>query len=446
MAWKGLRGLPRVVWLLGTASLLNDISSEAVFPLLPVFMAELGGGLSYLGVVEGAADAVAAATKVLAGRLSDRGPRRLLVVGGYALPAVARAGIAAALAPWHVLAARVVDRFGKGVRAGPRDALLADSAPPGEAGRAFGLQRSMDHLGAALGPLLAAGLVAAGASLRVTFAVAAVAGLAAPLLLALRLTGKGKGRTVAGAVAGTGARPEPFDRLTAGSAPSVEAEARSPSATSSPTSIATGAAVSTATSSAALRPALPPRLRGYLALAALFALANSTDAFLLARARDVGVPAAALPLLWFLHHVVKTLAGLPGGALSDRVRRGAVVAAGWGAYALAYLGFALADRPWQIAALFAFYALYHGLAEGAERALVADLAPPGARGRAFGWYHGVIGAAALPAGLVTGALWEARGAAVALGTCAAIAAAAALLLAVSPLVRHAAAGKGVLSP
>jgi MFS family permease len=174
-------------------------------------------------------------------------------------------------------------------------------------------------------------------------------------------------------------------------------------------------------------------------VAALFALANSTDAFLLVRAREVGVSASAVPLLWFLHHVVKTFAGLPGGALSDRVPRAAVVAAGWGAYALAYVGFAFARSPWQVAALFAFYALYHGLAEGAERALVSDLAPAGLKGRAFGWYHGAAGAAALPAGLLTGFLWEAHGPRVALGTCAAIAAAAAALLAASPLVRRRAA-------
>jgi MFS family permease len=307
-----------VVWLLGLASLFNDVSSEAIFPLLPLFLTELGGGVRTIGVIEGAADALGAAAKVLAGRLSDRGPRRLLVIGGYAVPAAARACIALALVPWHVLGARLADRLGKGIRSGPRDALLADAAPSGEVGRAFGLQRSMDHLGAALGPLIAAGLLAAGASLRVTFAVAA----------------------------------------------------------------------------------------------------------------------AAVPLLWFLHHLVKTFAGLPGGALSDRVPRGMVVAAGWGAYALAYVGFAFADSPVQVAGLFVFYALYHGLAEGAERALIADLAPEGVRGRAFGWYHGVVGAAALPAGLLTGALWEAYGAHVALGTCAALAGAAAVLLSASPLARR----------
>jgi MFS family permease len=377
-----------VVWLLGLASLFNDVSSEAIFPLLPLFLTELGGGVRTIGMIEGAADALGAAAKVLAGRLSDRGPRRLLVIGGYAVPAAARACIALALAPWHVLGARLADRLGKGIRSGPRDALLADAAPSGEVGRAFGLQRSMDHFGAALGPLIAAGLVAAGASLRVTFAVAAAAGIAAPVLLAMRL--------------------------------------RDPRRTST----STPAPTSTSTIP------LSAPLRAYLVLAALFALGNSTDAFLLLRARDAGVPAAAVPLLWFLHHVVKTFAGLPGGALSDRVPRGMVVAAGWGAYALAYVGFAFADSPVQVAGLFVFYALYHGLAEGAERALVADLAPEGARGRAFGWYHGAVGAAALPAGLLTGALWEAYGARVALGTCAALAGAAAVLLSASPLARR----------
>jgi MFS family permease len=404
MRVRGLSGLPSLVWLLGLASLLNDVSSEAMFPLLPLFIAQLGGSVATVGVVEGAADAFAAATKVIAGRLSDRGPRRVLVVGGYALPALARAAVAAALAPWHVLAARVADRIGKGVRSGPRDALLAEVAPAGEVGRAFGLQRSMDHLGAAVGPLVASGLLALGAPLRVTFAVAAAVGLAAPALLAVRLRDPGK-------------------------APGLHAN---PTSTSSPTSNPT----SNPTSGSRR---LPPMLRAYVAIAALFALANSTDAFLLVRAREVGVSAAGVPLLWFLHHVVKTLAGLPGGALSDRVPRGAVVVAGWAAYALAYVGFAFASSPAQIAALFAFYALYHGLAEGAERALVSDLAPPGLKGRAFGWYHGAAGAAALPAGLLTGFLWEAHGPRLALGTCAALAALAAALLAASPLVRRRAA-------
>jgi MFS family permease len=155
---EGLRKLPRVVWLLGLASLLNDVSSEAIFPLLPTFLVSLGAPMSFLGLIEGSADALASLIKVASGKLSDRGPRRTLVAGGYALPALARAGIAAAMAPWQVLGARLVDRTGKGMRSGPRDALIADSVGPSQRGRAFGLNRSMDHFGAALGAERAAGL------------------------------------------------------------------------------------------------------------------------------------------------------------------------------------------------------------------------------------------------------------------------------------------------
>jgi len=394
MRRRGLSGLPRIVWLLGFASLFNDISSEAIFPLLTLYLATLGGGVRALGAIEGSADALASLAKVVAGRWSDRGPRRLLVVGGYALPALARAGIAAAAAPAHVLGARLVDRLGKGIRSGPRDALLADAAEEGDTGRAFGLQRSMDHLGAAIGPLLASALLASMAALplerrlRIAFAVAAGLGLVAPLLILLRLT-------------------------------------------DAPAAIAASTATATASSSAPAIGTLPPPFWRYLSIAAVFALANSSDAFLIKKATDVGYSPATVPLLWFGHHVVKTLTGAPGGALSDRVPRAWVVAAGWAAYALAYYGFAVATERWEVAALFGFYALYHGLTEAAERAIVSDVAGRGVRGRAFGWYHGITGAAALPASLLTGWLWDARGARVALATSATLALAAALALTVS---------------
>ena len=391
MGPRGLKGLPRIVWLLGFASLFNDVSSEAIFPLLPLYLASLGGGMRYLGLVEGAADALAAAVKVVAGRISDRGPRRLLVVGGYAIPAVARAGVAAALQPWQVLGSRLLDRLGKGIRSAPRDALLADAAREHDTGRAFGLQRSMDHLGAAIGPLVASALLARGLSLGGTFAVAAALGLVAPLVLLVRLKDAPRA-----APADPPSRPAPPGE------------------------------------------ALPPAFRRYLFLAVLFALGNSTDAFLLARASEVGFSPAAVPLLWFGHHLVKTFTGAPGGALSDRLPRGWMVATGWIAFALSYLGFAFARAPWQVAALFGFYALYHGLTEAAERALVADVIGRGSRGRAFGWYHGLTGLAALPAGLLTGWLWEAHGSALALSVSAGLAALAGLgLLASRPLRRTA---------
>jgi MFS family permease len=385
-----LRALPSVVWLLGLASLLNDVSSEAIFPLLPLFLAQLGAPMRYLGLIEGSADALASVIKMVAGRLSDRGPRRLMVSGGYTLPALARAGIALASAPVHVLTARLIDRAGKGVRSGPRDAMIADSVPSAERGRAFGLNRSMDHFGAAVGPLLASALLALGAGLRATFVVAATLGLFAPIVLFFRLRDPG--------------------HVARAEEPAVKGE-----------------------------PKLRPGFASYLGVCVLFALGNSSDAFLLVRAREVGWSATQLPLLWSFHHIVKSAAALPGGALSDRHSRAVVVSAGWGAYALTYVGFGFATARWQILVLFLAYALYHGLAEGAERAIVADLAERGGRGRAFGLYYGFVGVAALPAGLVTGLVWDRWGARWALGmnaACAALGAACLLWLAFAGPLRR----------
>jgi MFS family permease len=381
---RSMRGLPRIIWVLGVASLLNDVSSEAIFPLLPVFLTSLGAPMGLIGLIEGSADALASILKVVAGRLSDRAPRRLFVIGGYAIPALARAGIAAALAPWHVLTARLVDRTGKGIRSGPRDAMIAESVPPTQRGRAFGLNRSMDHFGAAIGPLLASLLLLAfgQGSYRAVFLVAAGIGMIAPIVLFFRL-------------------PEQSPDVAEHSGPIERPE----------------------------RGSLRHGYSSYLIACVLFALGNSSDAFLLIRAHEVGWASSALPLLWAFHHLVKSLAAVPGGTLSDRHSRGMVVSFGWTAYALTYVGFGFAKERWQILGLFLAYALYHGLAEGAERAIVADLSDRGARGRAYGLYHGLVGLAALPAGIGTGLVWDRWGPAWALGVNAAFAAAAAIFLA-----------------
>jgi MFS family permease len=372
---RSMRGLPRVIWVLGVASLLNDVSSEAIFPLLPGFLTSLGAPMRYIGLIEGSADALSSLLKLAAGRLADRGPRKLLVAGGYAIPALARAGFAAAMAPWHVLTARLLDRTGKGIRSAPRDAMIAESVPPSQRGRAFGLNRSMDHLGAAVGPLLASLLLLAGAPTRTVFLVAAAIGMVAPIVLIFRL------------------REEPLAQ-----------EDRS-------------GPIGAPEGGGSLRRGYP----SYLGACVLFALANSSDAFLLIRAKEVGWSASHLPLLWAFHHLVKAMAAVPGGTLSDRHSRGVVVSFGWAAYAVTYVGFGFASKPWQILVLFLAYALYHGLAEGAERAIIADLSDRGARGRAYGLYHGLVGAAALPAGIGTGLVWDRWGPAWALGVNAAFA-------------------------
>lgn len=373
--------LPSTVLALGAVSFLADVSSEMIFPLLPLFLTQtLGAGPAFLGLVEGVADTVASLLKLASGYASDHARRRKpLVVLGYALAGVARPLVAVASAPWHVFAVRVTDRVGKGLRSAPRDALIADAAPPGEAGRAFGFHRAMDHAGAVVGPLVATALLGAGLPLRTVFWVAALpSALSILVVLLVR------------------------ERPAAGAESTTPAEPRAP---------------------------LPRSLSGYLAVLALFSLGNSSDAFLLLRARDLGVPDASIPLLWAVLHVAKVVSSHLGGALADRVPRTRLIICGWVVYAAVYLGLGVAAEAWQAWLLFVVYGAYYGLTEPAEKALVRDLAPPSARGRAFGFYNFIVGATSLPASLLTGGIWHAFGPRAALATGAGLAGAAALGLA-----------------
>ncbi len=370
--------LPRAVKALGVVSLLTDASSEMIYPLLPAFLIALGSGPAFLGLVEGLAEATAAGLKVLSGWLSDRARRRKpLIVAGYGLSTVARPLLALAAAPWHVLAVRLADRTGKGTRGAPRDALIAEVTSAADRGRAFGFHRAMDHAGAFVGPLLASAALAMGAGMRTVFALAAIPGALCLLVL------------VFGVREDQEAVPRPE------ATPDEETTSSS--------------------------------FRRYLAVLAVFTLGNSTDAFLLLRAQQVGVSLTALPLLWAFHHAVKSLTSTWGGGLSDRLGRRKTIALGWGVYAIAYLGFAWASTPLHAWLLFGFYSLFFALTEGPERALVADLAAR-ARGRAFGLYHALTGAMLLPASLLTGAIWQRWGALAALGTGAGLAAVAAAAL------------------
>jgi MFS family permease len=374
--------LGRTVLALGLVSFFQDVGSEMVFPLLPALLGTLGAGPAFLGLLEGTADACAAAVKYYAGGFSDRVQRRKpLVVFGYSVPTLTRPLIALATSPWHVFGIRIVDRLGKGVRTAPRDALIAASVSADQAGRAFGFNRAMDHAGAVVGPLLATLLLSRGVEVKTIFLLTVIPGTLAVLFT-----------------------------LAAKEAPPVTPTA--------PTE----------------RPAhsapLAPRLKSLLWILGLFALGNSSDAFLLVRAKEVGFTDASLPLLWITLHVSKVTFSWLGGRVVDRLRKEVPIFLGWGVYAFSYLGLALADSQLIVVALFFVYGAFNGLAEPAEKALVRALAPEEIRGRAFGLYHGVLGAAAIPAGLLTGALWSGYGHAVALGTGAAIAAAAAVALTV----------------
>jgi MFS family permease len=378
--------LPLAVILLGLTSLFTDIGTEMIFPLLPVFLTEvLRAGPAYLGLVEGAADTVSSLLKLASGIVADRtANRKPLVLFGYGLASAVRPFVALATKPWHVLAVRVTDRVGKGIRSSPRDALIADAAGD-RAGRAFGFHQAMDNAGAVAGPLIATGLLATGLSLRGVFWVAVIPGAIATALVA--------------------AVREPPRKDAAAGATRGEPADGPPRA-----------------------PILTPTLTTYLGILALFSLGNSSDAFLLLRARSLGLPMAQVPILWAVLNLSKVVWAFLGGDLADRMRRARLIAAGWLVYALVYVGLGQATDAWQVWVLFVVYGVFYGLTEPVEKALVKDLVRADQRGRAYGAYNFVVGMTALPAGLLTGALWKTWGPTVALELGAALAGAAGALL------------------
>lgn len=382
--WR--RGLTRNVVILGFVSLLNDGASEMIYPLLPAFLtAVLGAGPAALGIVEGIAESTASLLKLYSGYLSDRVKKRKgWIVAGYSLSNIIRPLIAFSTSWLHVLALRFSDRVGKGLRTSPRDAIIADSTPPEFRGKAYGFHRAMDHTGAVVGPLAATALLLAfHDDVKTIFILSFIPGLLAVLMLLFGLREK----------------ISEGDRA--------------------------------ATASFNFRSAwgeMPPGFRKYLFIILVFTLGNSTDAFLLLRAQQLGVSVTLLPTIWVVLHVVKMSFSVPGGILSDRIGRKKVIVAGWLVYALVYAGFGLASEQWHAWALFAVYGVYFGLTEGVEKALVADFAPLHLRGSSFGLYHLIVGLGAFPASLLFGLIWQQFGSAAAFGAGAALALVASVML------------------
>jgi len=381
-------GISKNVAAMGLTSFLTDFSTELYYPLLPVFLRTvIGTGVRFIGIIEGIAETTASLLKLVSGWLSDKlNRRKALVIGGYGLSGLTRPLIAISAAGWHVLGARFIDRIGKGIRTSARDALIADSTHKDYRGKAFGFHRAMDHAGAVVGPLVAfvlmtAMLLGAGAfaalishpldtfarmenmqpteqNFRAIFWLASIPAVLAVLVLVffvteIRRTGEYTKLPVL--------TLKPFDRY----------------------------------------------FKRFIPIILLFTLGNSSDAFLILRAKDLGVATVFVPILWVALHIVKMLSSMPGGAWSDKVGRRKAIVAGWAVYSLIYLGFAFARHQWHIWSLFTLYGIYFGLTEGTEKAFVADLVPSELRATAYGIYNFAIGIAAFPASFIMGVLWQA---------------------------------------
>lgn len=346
------------ILLLGLVSFLNDISSEIIQPVLPLFLSSLGGGSLAVGLVGGFSEGLPSLIKLLSGCWSDRIGRRLpLVVGGYALSALGKVLLAAASSWPAVFVLKSLERCGKGLRSAPRDAMISESAPKTSRGRGFGLHRAMDSAGAVIGSLLAYSLWQMGLSYSSIFLVAGALALLALL---------------------------PFAKVKESySAPKCDYRWRLSE--------------------------LPPDLLHFLAIACIFALGNFSYMFFILRAQGIlfgSQAAASAILLYALFNLTYALLALPAGIWSDRIGRKRILAVGYGLFVLTALGFATVSSQGGLVMLFALYGLVYALVDGSERAFVSDLSPPGLRGSALGLYSGVLGLAAIASSLLAGAIWE----------------------------------------
>ena len=387
----------RSIYFLSAVSFFNDIASEMIYPLIPVFIKTvLGFGAEVIGIIEGSAESINSLLKLFSGWISDKSKKRkIFVLAGYSLSNLVRPLIGISSYWGMLLGFRLTDRVGKGIRTAPRDALICDLAPKDKRGFAFGIQRGMDHAGAVVGPLIASALITLFLlDLKTIFLFSYIPGIIAVLLVIFGVKEIKKEDH---------ARLEELQKIQSGQylprGQDAEYNGIYPKEPDNKTK-------------------KPPvlffkdfnklggRFNYLLSIFFIFTLGNSTDAFLLLRASDLGIQLAYIPLLWSILHLSKTLFSLLGGYLSDRTDRKKIIGLGWSVYLLTYIGFAFADNLWQIWALFAFYGIFFGFTEGVEKALVGDMVPKDTRGLAYGYYNFAIGIAALPASIVFGLVWR----------------------------------------
>ena len=361
---------PNVIFI-GFISFLTDVSSELIFTLMPLFLANvLGTATVVIGLIEGVAESTASLLKLFSGWLSDKlGNRKYLSFIGYALSTLSKPLMLVANAWAPIMAIRFADRVGKGIRAAPRDALVGDSVDENNRGKAYGYHKAMDTSGAALGLLLSAGIVFLlqrdVVNLKIdTYRWMIIIGIV-PAFISLFFF--------------IFIQEPPKKCVDACDAPEK---------------------------SSAKDKALDKRFRIFMVIMFLFTLGNSSDAFIVLRAQSLGNSVLFISIMLIMFNIVYALFSMPAGMMSDRLGRRNVIIAGWIIYALVYLGLAAAKQAWMIWLLYAFYGLYYGFTQGVYRALVCDLVPEDRRGTAFGMYNGIVGITLLPASLIAGWLWQ----------------------------------------
>lgn len=356
---RPLSVISRNVWVTGWVSFFMDVSSEMVYPLLPLFLSStLGASKSAIGFIEGVAEATASVLKLFSGALADRfGKNKLLMGLGYGISMASRPLLALAGGWGHVLTARLIDRVGKGIRTAPRDAIIAHSSASNRLGLAFGFHRAMDTAGAVVGPAVALVILATlTTDYRLVFWLSI-----APALLAVLL--------ILAFIAPDGPSPgrQPVSWTWRG---------------------------------------FDSSFLGFLGVIALFSLGNSSNAFLILKAEQTGMTPAWISAAYLTCNATYAVASIPGGVLADRIGAHRMILIGFGIFTVVYAGFALASGPWQVSALFVSYGLYLGLTDGVQRAYLATVLPASRMATGYGLYHMVVGLAILPASLIAGGLWD----------------------------------------
>lgn len=358
---KKFFGFGRNVFVSGLVSFFMDISSEMIYPLVPLFLANiLGANKSIIGLIEGIAESTASLLKVFSGWFSDRiGNRKWLMAAGYGISTVSRPIVALAATWHHVMGFRFMDRLGKGIRTAPRDAIIAESSETAYMGRAFSFHRSLDTMGAVIGPALAFFFLGIFSNdYRKVFWLSMIPGIIAVLLIILFITEKKR---------------------------VVIAHADRPKLTIKH---------------------FDWRFKFFVVIAGIFAIGNSSDVFLILRAQQIGIPAIMIPAVYLLFNLIYAMSAIPAGIAADKFGKKRIILAGFVLFAMLYYGFAVASDTKTIWILFAFYGLFMGLTEGIQKAFLATIIPPDFKATAFGVYNTVVGIAMFPASLIGGWLWD----------------------------------------